>query len=418
LIDLDDFKLVNDSAGHQAGDRVLVRLAGLVREGLRPQDLLARFGGDEFAAVLYDVSQDEAREIGERVLRHVAKSPFELDRVEPFRLTLSIGVCPITGELDERALVSLADAALYEAKRGGRHRLVLADQGQSATVDLHRVKRWATKVRQALDDSRFTFFLQPIVRIDDGEPEWYEALARIVDVDGSVVPPDTFLPAAERFGLVTEVDRRILELVLAMLQKQPQRRVLVNIAAPSLHDDAVLRLIEDAVGTFPRGAVGLEITETTAIVDLERTAARLALYGELGCPVALDDFGVGFSSFAHLRALPVDYVKIPATFIERLADDPTSRAVVEAVVKVAHALGKQVIAEGVETAEVAAEVRRLTEHRVRPGLPVGTARAASCAGPARAARSDRLSSSSRQPTGLYVCRRWAVRRASCRNSPT
>jgi diguanylate cyclase (GGDEF)-like protein/PAS domain S-box-containing protein len=359
LIDLDDFKVVNDSAGHQVGDRVLVRLAALVREGLRPQDVLARFGGDEFAAVLSDVSQDEAREIGERILRHVAETRFESDGAEPFRLTLSIGLCPITGELDERELMSVADAALYEAKRSGRNRLVLADQGRSATAELVRANRWATKVRDALDEGRLTFYLQPIVRIDDGEPEWYEALARIVDADGTVVLPDSFLPAAERFGLVTEIDRRILELVLALLAEQPHRRVLVNIAASSLHDDGVLRLIEDAVDRIPRGAVGLEITETTAIVDLERTAARLGLFGGLGCPVALDDFGVGFSSFAHLRALPVDYVKIPATFIERIADDPPSRAVVEAVVKVAHALGKQVIAEGVETAEVAAEVGRL-----------------------------------------------------------
>jgi EAL domain-containing protein (putative c-di-GMP-specific phosphodiesterase class I) len=336
-----------------------VRLAGLVRDGLRPQDVLARFGGDEFAAVLYDVSQDEAQQIGERILRHVAESRFEYDRVEPFRLTLSIGLCPITGELDEHTLMSVADAALYEAKRRGRNRLVLADRGQSATVELVRANRWATKIRDALDDWTLTFFLQPIVRIDDGEPEWYEALARIVDADGTVILPESFLPAAERFGLVTEIDRRILELVLAMLAEQPHRRVLVNIAAPSLHDDGVLRLIEDAVDTIPRGAVGLEITETTAILDLDRTAARLALFGGLGCPVALDDFGAGFSSFAHLRALPVDYVKIPATFIERLVDDPPTRAVVEAVVKVAHALGKQVIAEGVETAEVAAEVSRL-----------------------------------------------------------
>jgi diguanylate cyclase (GGDEF)-like protein/PAS domain S-box-containing protein len=359
LIDLDDFKLVNDSAGHQAGDRVLVRLAELVREGLRPQDLLARFGGDEFAAVLYDVSQDEARQIGERILGHVAESRFECAGVEPFRLTLSIGLCPITGEFDEHTLMSVADAALYEAKRRGRNRLVLADQGQSATVELVRANRSATKVRDALDDGTLTLFLQPIVRIADGEPEWYEALAYIVDADGSVVLPESFLPAAERFGLLTEIDQRILELVLAMVVDQPHRRVLVNIAAPSLHEDGVLRLIEDGVETIPRGAVGIEIRETTAILDLERTPVRLAHFAGLGCPIALDAFGVGFSSFARLRAWPVDYVKIPATFIERLVDDPATRAVVEAVVKVAHALGKQVIAEGVETAEVAAEVGRL-----------------------------------------------------------
>jgi diguanylate cyclase (GGDEF)-like protein len=358
LIDLDNFKLVNDTAGHQAGDRVLVRLAELVRESLRPQDVLARFGGDEFAAVLHDVSEQEAEHVAERILRHVAESRFASDG-EPFRLTLSIGLCPITGDLDEQALVSEADAALYEAKRRGRNRVVLADEGRSATVELVRANHWATRLRKALDDDRLTFFLQPIVRMADGEPEWYEALARIVDVDGTVILPGSFLPAAKRFGLATEIDRRVLELVIARLARQPHRRVLVNLAAPSLHDDGVLRLVEDAADVIPRGTLGLEITETTAILDVERTAARLDLFRGLGCPVALDDFGVGFSSFEHLRALPVDYVKIPTTFTARLESDPTTWAVVEAVVKVAHALGKQVIAEGVETAEVAAQLSRL-----------------------------------------------------------
>jgi diguanylate cyclase (GGDEF)-like protein/PAS domain S-box-containing protein len=358
LIDLDNFKLVNDTAGHQAGDRVLVQLAELVRETLRPQDILARFGGDEFAAVLHDVSEQEARHVGERILRHVAESRFASDG-EPFRLTLSIGLCPITGDLDEQALVSEADAALYEAKRRGRNRLVLADEGRSATAELVRANHWATRLREALDDDRLTFFLQPIVRMSDGEPEWYEALARIVDVDGTVVLPGSFLAAAERFGLATEIDRRVLELVLARLARQPNRRILVNLAAASLHDDGILRLVEDAVDGIPRCALGLEITETTAILDVERTAARLALFRELGCTLALDDFGVGFSSFEHLRALPVDYVKIPTTFTARLESDPTAGAVVEAVIKVAHALGKQVIAEGVETAEVAAQLSRL-----------------------------------------------------------
>jgi diguanylate cyclase (GGDEF)-like protein/PAS domain S-box-containing protein len=358
LIDLDNFKLVNDTAGHQAGDRVLVRLAELLQESLRPQDVLARFGGDEFAVVLHDVSEQEARQVGERILRHVAENRFASDG-EPFRLTLSIGLCPITGELDEQALVSGADAALYEAKRLGRNRLVLADEGRSATVRLVQANHWATRLREALDEDRLTFFLQPIVSMADGKPEWYEALARIVDVDGTVIVPSSFLPAAERFGLVTEIDRRMLELVLATLARQPHRRVLVNLATASLHDDGVMRLVEDAVDVIPRGALGLEITETTAILDVERTAARLALLRGLGCPVALDDFGVGFSSFEHLRALPVDYVKIPTTFTARLESDPTTCAIVEAVVKVAHALGKQVIAEGVETVEVAAQLRRL-----------------------------------------------------------
>ena len=340
--------------------------------------------------MLYDVSEEEARQIGERILRHVAESRFEYDQIEQFRLTLSIGLAPITGELDEEMLMSIADEALYEAKRRGRNRLVLAEQGRPETVELVRANRLATTLQDALDEGTLTFFLQPIVRIEDGEPQWYEAFARIVETDGSVVLPGSFLPAAERFGLLTEIDRRILELVLAMLAEEPDKRVLVNIASTSLHDDGVLRLIEDAVGNLPRGAVGLELTETTAILDDERTAARLDLFRGLGCTIALDDFGVGFSSFEHLRTLPVDYVKIPATLIERLADDPSTHAVVEAVVKVAHLVGKQVIAEGVETAEVAAAVSGLKW--IRPGLPVGPGGPAHRTRAARPRRSRRLSS--------------------------
>lgn len=364
LMDLDDFKLVNDTLGHLAGDQLLVTLAEVLKRSLRPGDMLARLGGDEFAALVEDVSLDEAQAIAERLRVAADAHRFEHDgyACDP---AVSIGICPIDGSLDPAAVLRLADRALYGAKDLGKNRVVVYQAGDGGSADLAVAGQWISRIKDALRLDRLALHFQPIVRLATGEVEHYEVLVRMVDQGGEIIGPGQFLPIAERFGLMSQVDRWVVGQVLDLLEARPDLRLFVNLSGASLGDELLLSHIEERVrqSRLGSGRLTFEITETAAVTDVHRAQQWMRRLTAVGCRFALDDFGVGFSSFWYLKMLPADSVKIEGSFVSHLHTDPSSRAIVQAMTAVAHALGKEVIAEWVETAETAALLRAMgVEH--------------------------------------------------------
>jgi len=364
LLDVDNFKIVNDSLGHTAGDQLLKQLAELITSSLRPGDFIARLGGDEFAVIVEGSELDEAVAAAERI-----RAAFEAFRFrfggQQMDVGASIGITPVKGDIDAETLMVQADSALYAAKEQGKNRVVAYQDGINWNTRLIEAGQWAARIREALRSGGFELAYQPVVSLKTGRVDDYEALVRLRGEDGELIMPDQFLRAAERFGLMPQIDRWVIEAVTDLLSRRDGFRVFVNLAAASLADETLLDLIAHRLRDLGigMGRLAFEITETTAITDIAAAQNWIRRAKELGCLFALDDFGVGFSSLAYLRALSVDYVKIDRSFVAGIHIDATSRALVQAVNDVAMTLGKEVIAEGVECEEHAAVLREIgVEH--------------------------------------------------------
>lgn len=354
MLDIDRFALLNDALGHSTGDRLLVELAGRLAERLPEGATLYRFGGDELAVLASKTTLEEAEALAEELRRRAAAVRVESEGTV-FDVTVSAGLAPIDATRSGAAALALADAALQAAKTAGRDRIVTYRQEPAEQAELDELGRWAARLKDALRDGQLRLVVQKIVALPDAGSDSGEALVRMVDDSGGLIPPGSFLPAAERFGLVSALDRWVVETAVELLASGKASRLFVNLSGSSLGSAALLSEIEALVvrAGLPPGALTFEITETAAIADitgLQRWARRLK---ELGCSFALDDFGTGFSSFAYLQNLPVDLVKIDGSFVYDLDSNPTNRALVQAMVTVAHALGKAVIAEKVERQGVA-----------------------------------------------------------------
>lgn len=350
LLDLDNFKIVNDSLGHPAGDRVLVDLGRLLVATVRPGDLVFRLGGDEFVVLLEAVSVDAGRVTAERIRHAVDSRRFILEE-RSFALSVSLGVVPIDGRLDGPAVLALADTALYSAKEKGKNRVVVFDSGALRLSQLSAASEWASRIKDALRLNRFSLHYQPIFRLGKARPVHWEALLRLVEESGLVIPPTRFLPAAERFGLMPQLDAWVVDAVLAVLGERPGVEIFVNLSGTSLGNEELLGEIEERIrraGLGPR-RLAFEITETTAVGDVLVAREWMRRLTELGCRFALDDFGIGFSSFAYLQGLPADYVKIDGSFIRDIERNDANQALVRAIATVAHTLGKETIAESVES---------------------------------------------------------------------
>ncbi len=360
LLDLDEFKVVNDTLGHPAGDQLLTVLAPLMGRCLRPGDLLARLGGDEFAVLLAEADLSTAKDLAECLRREVDEFRFHTGG-QILSLSVSIGVTQIDGSLDVKTVLSLADAALYTAKETGKNRVVVHRPDDLTTARQAQASHWITYIKDALREGRFILHFQPVVRIGSGKAEHFEALVRLRGEAGEIIPPGVFIPLAERFGLVSQIDRWVITSVLELLQARPELKIFVNLSGRSLGDESLLEFVETRIrasGITP-GHLALEITETAAVTDLAQVQHWMSRLRDLGCRFALDDFGTGFSSFSYLQAIPADYVKIDGSFVRNLDTDPTSRAIVQAINTVAHTLGKEVIAEWVESASVAGILHEL-----------------------------------------------------------
>jgi diguanylate cyclase (GGDEF)-like protein len=363
FLDLDQFKDVNDSRGHGAGDELLVALALLLRERLRETDVIARLGGDEFAVLLPHTDAARASLAAQDILDAVRERTFEIGGA-PLGITASVGIAlyPEHGE-NAAELLSRADVAMYQAKEQGRNRVRTFSTDTDWQAEIARRMDWQRRIHDALEHERFVLHAQPILDLSSHEVTQYELLLRAVDVDGELVLPGEFLDVAERSGLIREIDRWVVRRAICLIAAQARagRRleIEVNLSGQAFSDPTLRQAIQDEIATTgidPQCLI-LEVTETAAITNLEEAQRFIRALRALGCRFALDDFGVGFSSFAHLKYLPVDYVKIDGSFIRDLPRSTTDQHLVRAIADIARALGKRTIAEFVNDEATVALLR-------------------------------------------------------------
>lgn len=357
FIDLDRFKVVNDSAGHAAGDLLLRELGTLLRDSLRGSDAVARIGGDEFALLLRDCDLVQAEAVAEKLIASIGAVRFNWQN-RIYDVGASAGIVAITAETRSPAeLMSQADVACYTAKHAGRNRAALYRAGSEDVERQHREILMASGLREALEQHRFELHAQTIVptRATGSTAQHVELLLRLRDVQGQLISPATFIPAAERFGLMSSIDRWVVRQVLVelvpWLQERPELHVGINLSGNSLSDPDFLPELLELIAASPLDPQRLlfELTETAVINKLSVASALISQVRERGCRIALDDFGAGLSSFAYLKHFRVDYVKIDGSFIRTLDQDPLDRAIVESINQVAHHLGAETIAEFVES---------------------------------------------------------------------
>ena len=351
-LDLDQFKVVNDTCGHMAGDELLRQICAVLGHVVRETDTLARLGGDEFGVLLPNCPLPQAVRIAEKLRAAVAAWVFQWND-RSFQVGASIGVVPITRATETySALLADADLACYAAKETGRNRVHVRTEGETHTGKRRGEMFWAGRVREALSHpDGLVLFRQPVYAIQDSHRlAHHEVLVRLPNA-GGVLDPAQFLPAAERYGLMPQLDRHVVRVALEHLRQQPLGTVYaINLSGQALSDETLLPFLTQAIeasGVKPR-CICFEVTETTAITSLTHTSGLMRALRKLGCRFALDDFGSGFSSYVYLKQLPVDFLKIDGQFVRDIARDPLDRAIVQSAHQIAHAMGIRTIAEGVE----------------------------------------------------------------------
>lgn len=367
-LDLDEFKDINDSFGHQVGDDILQRVVHLFRSHLRPSDVLARLGGDEFAILLPGVTADEAKQVGERLLALLEDELVYIsDRT--VRLQASVGVATYPDHADNvKDLLINADLSMYAAKKSGGGRVLVCTNGSGRELALSRLK-WEDKCRAALQDDGFVLHYQPIVHLATKRIIAYELLLRMKGNDGELIMPGAFLPTCERSDLIRALDRWVLQRAFQLLAEgsiPDGVSIHINLSRKTLADNELVSFIRDQVeGTrIDATRVVFELTETAAIKDISRVACLMTELQQMGFRFALDDFGVGFSTFGALQRLPVHFLKIDGSFIQDLRKDSVNQHLVRAIIEVARGLGKQTVAEFVSDEET---LKMLTEAGVDYG---------------------------------------------------
>ena len=362
-IDLDNFKIVNDSLGHAAGDRLLVQMAYLLRNAVRACDTVARFGGDEFVVLQEDLSLPEARLSAERLRGRVSDFIF-CDSGKSFHIGVSVGVAPFNGQTHAEHVIAAADSACYAAKARGRNRVEIAQGDESELARLRSDSTWATRIKQALKNNAFELWFQPVVNLESEWVEFHEALLRLRTEDGEIVEPMLFLPAAERFHMAAEIDRRVVKLALRHLAADPSLHLAINLSGQSVSDTTLPEFIRKsfACAEVAPGRATFEITETAVISNLDVARAMMEKLRQEGFRFALDDFGAGFSSFSYLKNLSVDFLKIDGSFVRDLVSEPINMAFVKVMNDIARHLRVHGVAEHVESAETLEAVRGIGVH--------------------------------------------------------
>jgi diguanylate cyclase (GGDEF)-like protein len=352
LMDLDQFKDINELCGHQAGDQLLRKVADVLTEELGHRGFIARLGGDEFALLLQDGDADLAIRVAQQINRILEGTRFDAEE-RRHRVSASTGIALFPDHASNPIdLMASADMAMYKAKASGTQRWHLLATAQGAREELQERVYWEERVHRALEEDAFELMVQPIVRLEDRDVRHYEVLLRMRDEDGSLVSPGCFIPVAERSGQIIALDRWVLRHSLRALARLQEQGVslAVNLSGQSLHDEGLepyLAVELAASGADPEYLI-LEVTETAAVTDFSTARGVLQAIRDLGCRSALDDFGVGFSSFHYLGQLPVDYIKIDGSFIRNLQISADSRVIVRAIADIAAGFGKQAIAEFVD----------------------------------------------------------------------
>ncbi|MGB5261420.1 MAG: EAL domain-containing protein [Gammaproteobacteria bacterium] len=360
-MDLDQFKVVNDTCGHVAGDELLKNICSVICGKIRATDTLARLGGDEFGLLARNCSLQSATRIAEDILNAVRQFRFNWDG-KIFDVGVSIGIVEITGESsDASAVMSEADIACYIAKENGRNGIHAFEMRDATLASRKGEMKWATRITWALDEDRFALFRQAIVPVYGSSEtgHHYEVLVRMQDPSGKLVAPGFFIPSAERFKLMPALDRWVISHTFEQLAHNGRLRestgmCAINLSGITLGDEALFDFIHDQITHFqidPR-KLCFEITETAVVSDLRNTRRLIDSLQYHGCRFALDDFGSGLSSFSYLKELPVDYLKIDGNFVKKICEDPVDLAMVSSINHVGHVMGIKTIAEFVEDMEI------------------------------------------------------------------
>lgn len=360
-IDLDQFKVVNDTCGHQAGDELLKQLTGMMLTRVRDTDTLARLGGDEFGVLLTDCTVENAVEVANNLIRMVNEFRFHWDE-KLFTIGASIGLVEIDDSTEDAAvLFSAADSACYAAKDSGRNRTVVYHHGDEDIAERRGQMTLVSRITRALESGAFALHFQRIEPLNPPSGvDHFELLLRMRDADTGQVMPDVFIPAAERFNLMPSLDRWAIRTAFSQLESMFSARrgwrglAALNLSGTTLGSDGFSEFVTGLFDEFavPPEAICFEITETAAIANLNTARAFIDAMHGLGCRIALDDFGSGLSSFAYLKALPVNFLKIDGTFIQDVVEDSTDRAMVEAIVRVGQAMNIRTIAEFVDSTAI------------------------------------------------------------------
>lgn len=357
-LDLDQFKIINDTCGHIAGDQLLRQLTHWFYTQIRERDTIARLGGDEFGILLTDCPLEKAELIAKALRRGMKDFCFEWD-AKSFSIGVSIGVVPITKDSGSSIdILKAADSACYAAKDYGRNRVYVSKGEDAVLAKRHGEMEWVQRIQQALAENRLCLYYQPIVTLGSILPQisHCELLVRMYNETGNVVAPGMFLPSAERYNLITSVDRWVVRAALAALRKESSilRRMhawtSINLSAQSLCDDDFLGFVvnEFSETEVDPELVCFEITETAIVNNLSRAIRFISVLKGMGCRFAMDDFGKGASSFAYLKTLPVDYIKIDGQFVKNMVNDPIDYAMVNSIKQIGHLMGIRSIAEFVE----------------------------------------------------------------------
>jgi len=366
IIDIDNFKHINDTLGHNAGDEVMREVAQLLRERLRETDILARLGGDEFGVLLPHATAGDAEALARALLDAVRGERIAGGGKRPTRLTTSIGAAffDASSKTTPEDLLIDADVAMYDAKQQGRDRLAFASPEQRQRMAARQT--WTQRIRQTLEDDLFVLYCQPILHLQTDRISQHELLLRMPGERDELILPASFLYTAERFGFIRAIDRWVLGRAIRLLAERKNGRNLrleVNISGASVTDPELPAFIEQELNARSIDAADLilEVTETAAIANMAQARQFVARLTDIGCGFALDDFGAGFGSFYYLKHLPFDYLKIDGEFIRNLARSSTDQLILKSIVEMAEALGKQTIAEFVGDQE---SIRLLREQHV------------------------------------------------------
>jgi len=356
FIDLDQFKVLNDTAGHLAGDEALQEVSRLLRSELRRSDILARLGGDEFGVILRDCEETVAGEVTEKLRRIIESYVFRLEGIE-LRLGASIGWVPIDGTTtDARELLKAADTACFMAKDYGRNRVFRHSPEDHDLQSRHSQMAALSQIRAALESDRMVLYAQEVQSISADKLPSFEVLVRMLDSQGNLVLPGAFLPAAERFHIAADIDRWVVRATLETLSRHPQQLSYwaychINLSGQSIGREDFLTFLEQTLDQSPvdPGKLCFEITETATITNLADSRDFFQRIGQRGCVFALDDFGSGLSSFEYLTSLPVDIVKIDGVFVRDVLDNPVHQAIVKSICEINSLMNKSTVAEFVET---------------------------------------------------------------------
>ncbi len=356
FLDLDQFKFINDTSGHRAGDALLKMVAHMLLNSIRSVDILGRLGGDEFAVILPQTTAEGAIEVAKNALASLNQGKITINgRTHKASASIGIALFPEHGN-NVHDLLAAADLAMYQAKEAGRSGWHLFSNEEKTRERMHTLVYWKEKIEYALLHQQFLFYFQPIMHIADRTIDHYEILLRMLDNDGSILAPSFFIPAAEQTGLIHAIDHMVLQKAIeqsAQIQRHGHKvRFSINLSAHAFHDPELFPILKNAFAQHEADPADFmfEITETAALEDLPAARELMETIRKLGCSFTLDDFGVGFSSFYYIRQLPINVVKIDGSFIRNLAESPDDQILVKALCDVAKGFGKKTTAEFVENA--------------------------------------------------------------------